>query len=208
MTAASPDEALARMLVESSYLQRRPEVDPPFRLASGRTSHFYFECQLTTMRADAMPLVGAAVLRRLGPAVRCVGGLTRGADPIAQAVAFRSAVEGHRRVDAFSVRKAAKEHGTGRWIEGVAPAGATVAVVDDVITSGMSAMAALDRCREEGLVVAQVIALVDRQEGGLEAIRRHAGPGVEVDAVFTKAQLDLAWQSLRADAAAGGPAGA
>jgi orotate phosphoribosyltransferase len=190
------DQALAELLVRHSYLHRQEGRDEPFRLASGRTSFFYFDCQLTTMRAEAIELIGHAFWRRLLPTVKSVGGLTRGADPIAHGIAGYSALRGKRCVDAFSVRKQQKTHGTGKWIEGVAAKGARVAVVDDVITSGKSVITAVDHCRDEGLEVLQVIVLVDREEGGLPAIQEHVGPSVSVERVFTKSGLDGIWRAL------------
>ena len=92
----------------------------------------------------------------------------------------------------FSIRKDRKEHGTERWIEGCGES--PVAVVDDVATSGGSIIKAIERCREEGHEIAYVGVLVDREEGGMEAIRK-AAPDVPVTAIFTKSQLD----ALRAE---------
>ena len=177
------DQALAKVLVERSF------VEGDFLLASGRRSRFYFDCKLTTCCAEAMPLIGAAFLRAFragGAPPRSVGGLTAGADPIAQAIAFQSLAEPPV-LDMFSVRKDRKTHGTEKWIEGCAVA--PVAIVDDVSTSGGSVIRAIERCREEGLEIAHVAVLVDREEGGLEAIR-NAVPGVPVSAIFRKAELD------------------
>src|SRR5207244_521547 len=114
---------------------------------------------------------------------------TMGADPIAQATAAYCTRLG-RALNAFSVRKEAKKHGLRKWIEGPAAPGATVAVVDDVVTTGGSTIEALQKCRQEGLAVAAVVVLVDRQEeSGLDNITRAAGPGVPVMAIFTLAEL-------------------
>lgn len=171
------------MLVQRSFIQG------DFVLASGRRSSFYFDCRLTTCFAEAMPLIGAAFVQefaRAGTNPRCVGGLTSGADPIAQAIAFHSLAEGPVR-DMFSVRKDRKQHGTGKWIEGCAES--PVAVVDDVATSGGSVIKAIERCREDGLQVVQAIVLVDREEGGMAAIQA-ALPDAPVTAIFTKSELD------------------
>lgn len=172
-----------------SYLVRRPP-EPPFLLASGATSWHYFDCERTTTYAPALPLLGEAFYRLLDRTVTAVGGLTRGADPIADAVAFYSVVRGERPVNAFSVRKEPKSHGTGRWLEGSVEPGETVAVVDDVVTSGGSVIRALERCREEGLRVAQVLVLVDREEqDGMARVRAAAGPDVPVLAIFRFSEL-------------------
>jgi orotate phosphoribosyltransferase len=183
------DQPLAKVLVERSF------VEGDFLLASGRRSRFYFDCKLTTCCAEAMPLIGAAFLRAFraaGTPPRSVGGLTAGADPIAQAVAFQSLADGPV-LDMFSVRKDRKTHGTEKWIEGCAVA--PVAVVDDVATSGGSVIRAIERCREEGFEIAHVAVLVDREEGGMDVIQR-AVPGVPVSAIFRKSELD----ALRGDA--------
>jgi orotate phosphoribosyltransferase len=156
-----------------------------FRLASGKQSCFYIDCKATTMRGDAADLVGPVVADRLPPEVSAVGGLTMGADPIALATAAYCTRNG-RPLSAFSVRKEAKKHGMRKWIEGCGEPGVKVAVLDDVITTGGSTIDAIRKCRQEGLEVVAVIALVDRQEdGGLEAVRREAGPGIPVTAIFT-----------------------
>jgi orotate phosphoribosyltransferase len=185
---------LAKILVHRSHLHRKPG-EPPFTLASGKTSDFYFDCQKTTRLAEAMPLIGRvflAELAREGVSVRSVGGLAQGADPIAQAIAHSSHDVTGSTIDAFSVRKQRKAHGTQQWIEGCAPSGTPVAVVDDVITTGGSVLTAIERCKEEGLSILQVIVLVDREDTearAMETIRR-AVPGVPVSAIFTKRELD------------------
>ena len=174
---------LAKLLVERSY------VEGDFVLTSGRRSNYIFDLKLTTCFAEAMPLIGAAFIdefARAGTNPRSVGGLTMGADSIAQAIAFRSLVQGPVR-DFFLVRKDRKEHGTRKWIEGC-PA-SPVAVVDDVVTSGGSVLRAIDACREEKLEIVHVAVLVDREEGGMDAIRACV-PGVPVAALFQRSQLD------------------
>ena len=156
---------LAKLLVARSY------VEGDFVLASGRRSTSYFDCKLTTCFAEAMPLLGAAFIdefARAGTNPRCVGGLTSGADPIAQAIAFHSLVARPVR-DFFIVRKDRKDHGTRKWIEGCVEN--PIAIVDDVVTSGGSVLKAIERCQEEGLAIVHVAVLVDREEGGMDAIR-------------------------------------
>ena len=167
----------------------RSYVRGDFVLASGRRSDYYFDCRLTTCFAEALPLIGRAFLdefQKAGTRPRSVGGLTSGSDPIAAAVALVSTAEA-RSIDLFSVRKEKKAHGTRKWIEGCAVSPA--AVVDDVATSGKSVIQAIERCVEEGLEVLQVVVLVDREEGGLAAIRA-AAPRIPVSAVFTKTELE------------------
>jgi orotate phosphoribosyltransferase len=174
---------LAKILVERSYIQG------DFVLASGRRSRFYFDCKLTTCFAQAMPLIGAAFIAefaRAGTQPRSVGGLTSGADPIAQAIAHHSLASGPVR-DFFIVRKDRKDHGTRKWIEGCPQD--PVAIVDDVVTSGGSVLRAIERCLEERLEIVHVAVLVDREEGGMVAIRE-ALPNVPVSAIFQRSQLD------------------
>ncbi len=145
-----------------------------FTLASGRQSTLYIDARLTTMSPEGLALIGPLGLRALREAdwsVDAIGGLTLGADPVSYAIAYASALAGTP-LRAFTVRKEAKVHGTGRLIEGPFREGDRVAVVEDVITTGGSALRAVDAIRAGGGVVAGVLALVDRQEGGREALER------------------------------------
>lgn len=160
-----------------------------FVLKSGRRSDWFIDAKQTTCRPEGMLLVADAALAVLPDDVTAIGGLTMGADPIAHATAGYATRHG-RPLNAFAVRKEAKKHGTRRWIEGAATPGAKVAVLDDVVTTGGSTIDAIEKCRQEGLEVAAVIVLVDRQEeNGLASIRRVAGAGVPVTAVFTIDEL-------------------
>lgn len=161
-------EELIALLCEKSF-QYSPQ--PKFKLVSGRVSRFYVNCKPTTLNPRGMYLVGHLVFEAIkNSAVRGVGGLTFGADPIAVATAFASELH-HQPIQAFSIRKTRKDHGIIRWLEGDVPPGAPVAVIDDVATTGGSTIKAIERAREEGLAVVKAVVLVDRQEGGLEAIR-------------------------------------
>src|SRR6185369_16069325 len=121
-----------------------------------------------------------------------------GADPIASAVAFYSASTS-RPISWFSVRKAAKGHGAGGWLEGSARRGDAVVVVEDVITSGGSLIDAVRKCEEEGLRVLRAVVLVDREEnGGRErVVRALAEVGADFEAVFTRAEIERAWRAAR-----------
>jgi orotate phosphoribosyltransferase len=143
-----------------------------FTLASGRQSTLYIDARLTTMSPDGLALIGPlgfGALRASGWLVDAVGGLTLGADPVSYAIAYASALAGTP-LRAFTVRKEAKAHGTGRLIEGPFREGDRVAVVEDVITTGGSALRAVEAVRVAGGMVAGVLALVDREEGGREAL--------------------------------------
>jgi orotate phosphoribosyltransferase len=162
-----------------ALLQDRSIRFGEFTLASGATSSYYIDCRLTTMSARGQVLIGPLgleAIRAAGWQPRSVGGLTMGADPVSYAIAAASAYD-EVPVDAFSVRKEAKGHGMGRVIEGNFDAGDAVVVVEDVITSGASALRAVDAVRAAGGTVLGVLAVVDREAGGREKIEA-AGVGV------------------------------
>ena len=159
-----------------------------FVLSSGRRSTYYIDCRRTTMHAEGFTLIGALgleAIRKLGWIPDAVGGLTLGADPVAYAIAAASFASPPP-IHAFTVRKAAKTHGTGRRIEGCFEPGSRVVVVEDAITSGGSARDAIAAARAEGGQVLGVLAVVDRGEGGREAI---AEDGVPVHALVQVADL-------------------
>jgi len=161
-----------------------------FVLASGRHSSFYIDARLTTMSVDGLAVIGGLGLDRLaarGWAPRAVGGLTLGADPIAYALALTARRRGQL-LDAFTVRKQPKDHGTGKRIEGCFVAGSAVVVVEDVLTTGSSAREAITTVEREGGHVLGVLAVVDRQEGGREAIER---AGYLVEVFLTASDLGL-----------------
>ena len=143
-----------------------------FTLTSGRSSSLYIDARLTTMSPEGLTIIGALGLQALQQArwnVQSVGGLTLGADPIAYAIAYASA-ESPVPIRAFTVRKETKGHGTGRLIEGPFQAGDRVAVIEDVITTGGSALKAAKAITDAGGTIAGILALVDREEGGREAL--------------------------------------
>jgi orotate phosphoribosyltransferase len=156
-----------------SLLAKRSARRGEFTLASGRTSSLYIDARLTTMSPEGLALIGPLglrVLREESWDVDAVGGLTLGADPIAYAISYASVLEGRSLVRAFTVRKEAKAHGTGQLIEGPFRARDRVVVVEDVITTGSSALRAVDVVRAAGGQVVGVLALVDREEGGRDAL--------------------------------------
>ena len=143
-----------------------------FTLSSGKQSNLYIDARLTSMSPEGLVLIGRLGLDALTASrwnVKAVGGLTLGADPIAYAISYASA-ETQEPLRAFTVRKAAKEHGTQQLIEGPFQSGDVVAIVEDVITTGDSALRAIQSVRAAGGVVAGVLALVDREEGGRQKI--------------------------------------
>lgn len=172
---------LLSLLVEKSYARRKVV------LSSGRESDFYVDCKKTVLTAEGHWLVGRLLLAQIvkeAPEARGVGGLTMGADPLASAVSLVSHLA-QRPLPAFLVRKEPKGHGTGQWIEGLSAlsAGAPVAIVEDVITTGASTIKAIERARAEGLSPVAAFTVVDRQEGGREAI---AATGVKVCSLYTR----------------------
>ena len=167
-----------------------------FTLASGQKSDYYIDCRITTLDAEGGRLCGlviAAAIRRIAPDAIAVGGLTMGADPLVSNIASASAwwrlVHPEAAViDGFLVRKAVKEHGTGRQIEGFLKPGAKVVVVDDVCTTGGSTITAIDAVRAAGMEVLAVLCLVDREQGGREKIQSALGE-VPFEAMFTATEV-------------------
>lgn len=159
-----------------------------FTLASGRHSSLYVDARLTTMSPDGLAAIGplgCSALRAAGWDADSVGGLTLGADPVAYAIAYASALAGSP-IRAFTVRKEAKTHGTGKLIEGPFRPGDRVVVVEDVITSGASALRACDAIRAAGGQILGVFAIVDREEGGREALN---ASGVSVIALARTSEI-------------------
>lgn len=176
-------QRLADIIIEKSFKYRD---DPPFTLASGRTSNYYFNCKPTTLDPEGMNLIGEIVFTMLaGADVTAAGGLTLGADPIANALAVISYQKG-KPIKSFIVRKDVKAHGTRSALEGNVHPGERVVIIDDVITTGGSTITAIERAREAGLAIDRVIALIDREEGGRENILAHAD---RVDAVLTRTEI-------------------
>lgn len=179
---AAPDPLLA-LLAARAY--RRGT----FTLASGRTSPHYVNCKPVSLSGVGLALLGERLLAEVAPETAAVAGLTLGADPLVSAVALRAALDG-RSLDALIVRKEAKGHGTGAWLEGPLPApGALITVLEDVVTSGGSALKAVRQLREAGYVVRRVVAIVDRQEGGAAALEAE---GLELRSLFLLEEVSTA----------------
>jgi len=171
-----------------ALLRARSVRQGEFVLSSGRRSSYYIDCRRTTMHAEGLTLIGSlglSAIRELAWRCDSVGGLTLGADPVAYAIAAASAAKPPL-LHAFTVRKAAKAHGTGRRIEGCFDPGMTVVVVEDVITTGSSALQAIAALQAEGARVSGVLAVVDREEGGRDAIERS---GIAVHPLVTVSSL-------------------
>lgn len=167
-------------LLRSRAFQEREVV-----LSSGRTSNFYLDCKQVSLDAEGATLIGElfhAAIEDVAPQALAVGGLTMGADPLATATSVVSFLAGRPRA-AFLVRKEPKGHGTNQWLESTRlPAGAEVVVVEDVITTGAATLKAVERARLAGLRVVHALGLVDRLEGGREAVTRE----VPLTTLFTR----------------------
>jgi orotate phosphoribosyltransferase len=158
-------------------LRTRAFQEREVTLSSGLKSNFYIDCKQVSLDAEGATLVGElfhALVDELAPAAVAVGGLTLGADPLATATSVASFHAGRPRA-AFIVRKEPKGHGTGQWIESAGlAAGAKVVILEDVVTTGASTLRAIERARAAGLDVLCAIGMVDRLEGGREAVEAEA----------------------------------
>ena len=173
---------LARLLVEKSYREG------DFVLASGRRSDYYFDCRVTALHAEGSWLIGTLFNHMLSEMdIKGVGGMTMGADPLVAATTVISHEQG-RPLHGLLVRKEAKGHGTGQFVEGLGnfDTGDRVAMLEDVVTTGGSLLKACDRIRDAGLSIVAVCAILDREEGGREKLRE---AGYDLLALFTRAEL-------------------
>ena len=151
-----------------------------YTLSSGKTSEHYVNCKPVTLTGRGLTLTSLLMLKEVNTSV--VAGLTLGADPLVSGVSLVSALDG-RLVNALIVRKEAKGHGTQAWIEGPElPKGTKVTVLEDVVTTGGSAVKAAEKLRDAGYIVETVVAIVDRQEGGVEAMEK---AGLKLRSLFT-----------------------
>ncbi|QTA78187.1 Orotate phosphoribosyltransferase [Desulfonema limicola] len=170
-------QELIKLLCEKSF---KYSEEPIFKLVSGRMSQFYVNCKPTTLDSRGMFLAGHLVFEAVKDAgIHGIGGLTFGADPIAVAASFASGLKDVP-IKAFSIRKTQKDHGIVKWIEGDLMPGQKVAIIDDVATTGGSTIMAVERARSEGLEVVKAVILVDRQEGGLENIKKYVPDTVSI----------------------------
>ena len=173
---------LIRLLSERSLRRGK------FTLASGRESAYYVDARLTSMSPEGLATIGPLALsaiRDRGWRVDAVGGLTLGADPVSYAIAVAS-VASPPLVRAFTVRKEAKQHGTGRLIEGPMNEGDHVVVIEDVITTGGAALRAVEAIQRAGASISGIVAVVDREEGGRSVLEQQ---GFEVVCLATVSEL-------------------
>ncbi len=152
-----------------------------FTLSSGKKSNFYVDCRKVTLHPAGAKLIAGIVLEKIkGLKVDAIGGLTLGADPIASSVVALSDIPG------FIVRKKAKEHGTQQKIEGIIEKGFNVVIVEDVATTGASALQAIEAVENFGCKVVKVISVVDREEGASETLKNY-----DFDPIFKKSDLTM-----------------
>ena len=162
----------ARLL---ELLRTRSFQEREVTLSSGLKSNFYIDTKKVSLDAEGALLIGELfhmLVDEVAPAAVAVGGLTLGADPLATATSIASFQAGRPRA-AFIVRKEPKGHGTGEWIESTGlPAGAPVVILEDVVTTGASTLRAIERAKAAGFRILHAIGLVDREEGGREAVTK------------------------------------
>lgn len=164
-----------------------------FILSSGQASSYYINGKQVTLHPQGALAIGRVLLSRLSEDTQAVAGLTLGADPIVTAVSVVSAYE-NRPIPALIIRKEAKGHGTKAYIEGLTlPENAKVVVLEDVVTTGRSAMKAVERLRDAGYTVNEVISLIDRLQGGAEF---YQSVGLKFQAVFTIEDIQQRYHQL------------
>ncbi|MCI5147946.1 MAG: orotate phosphoribosyltransferase [Candidatus Electrothrix sp. MAN1_4] len=184
MNTADERKRLKELLLEKSYREGT------FTLTSGKTSDFYIDGKQTTLDAEGGYLCGRQlfeVIKNAPEQISSVGGMTLGADPLVTAVSIVSHLEGSP-IPAFIVRKEAKGHGTGNYIEGKSnlKPGGYVALVEDVVTTGGTLIKVIERVENEGFKVGLVVTVVDREEGGAEVL---AQAGYPLQSIFTRTEL-------------------
>ncbi len=180
LTPEEQRQTLLRHLARAAY--RRGQ----FTLASGRQSEHYVNCKPVSLSGSGLALVSSAMLPLVEPESVAVAGLTLGADPLVSGVAITAAAAG-RSLDALIVRKQAKGHGTGAWLEGPLPeSGALVTVLEDVVTTGGSSLKAVNQLREAGYRVQRVVTIVNREEGGAAAMQ---AAGLDLVSLFLLSEV-------------------
>lgn len=164
-----------------------------FTLSSGQSSSYYINGKLVTLHPQGAVAVGRLLLPQIRETAIAVSGLTLGADPMVSATSVVAAYEG-RDLTGILIRKEAKGHGTQAYLEGpTLPAGSEVAVLEDVVTTGQSALKAVQRLQDAGYRVTQILALVDRNQGGAELYQAH---GLEFWSLFALAEVQSHWKTL------------
>lgn len=164
-----------------------------FTLSSGRKSEHYVNCKPVSLSGSGLALLSAAMLPHVEATAAAVAGLTLGADPLVSGVAMAAAMA-DRPLDALIVRKEAKGHGTGAWLEGPLPeTGSLITVLEDVVTTGGSSLKAVHQLQQAGYRVKRVVTIVDREEGGSEAMQAE---GLELISLVRLSQIAACADSL------------
>jgi orotate phosphoribosyltransferase len=185
-------EELRQILLDLLCTKAYKEGD--FTLSSGQKSSYYINGKLVTLDPVGAIALGRLLLQDLAPQTSAVAGLTLGADPMVSAISMMSAFEGIP-IPGLIIRKEAKGHGTQAYIEGPLPTvGSTIAVIEDVVTTGQSALKAVNRLQDAGYQVSQVLALVDREQGGAAL---YQAAGLDFKALFAIPDLQQRWQTLQ-----------
>ena len=158
-------DKLLTILAKQSYKEGK------FILVSGKESDFYLDGKMTSLHAEGGTIISLLFLRMLKNDVTAIGGISVGADPLSSGVSQIGFLFG-KNLNAFYVRKEPKKHGTSKWVEGPLKAGETTAILEDVVTTGGSSQKAIEKVIEFGSKVSQVLAVVDRNEGGRETFKK------------------------------------
>ena len=179
-------QCLLDLIVKYAY------VEGDFTLSSGAKSSYYINCKQVTLRAEGGLALGRLLLQLLPEDTSAVAGLTLGADPMVSAVSVVSAYE-NRPIPALIIRKKPKGHGTQAYIEGPSLASAKVVVLEDVVTTGGSALTAVERLQDAGYEVSQILSLVDREQGGSEL---YQSKGIKFQALFSIREIQQQYSKL------------
>ncbi len=172
---------LARLLLEKSY------IEGEVILTSGKKSNYYFDCKPTALHPEGSYLIGKLFFSMLSPKIAGVAGMTLGGDPLVCAVTLISYIQ-NRPIPALIVRKKSKGHGTNNFVEGLGNfrGGEKIAILEDVITTGGSVLTACERIQRAGLMVEEILCVLDREEGGRENIEAQ---GFRLKSIFTRKEL-------------------
>jgi orotate phosphoribosyltransferase len=188
--ANASTETLRQVLLD--LILQYAYVEGDFVLTSGAKSSYYINCKQVTLRAEGALALGRLLFQLLPQDTIAIAGLTLGADPMVSAVSVVSAYEG-KPIPALIIRKTPKGHGTKAYIEGPTLAsGAKVVVLEDVVTTGGSALTAVERLQDAGYEVLQIMSLVDREQGGSEL---YQSKGIEFKALFSIQEIQQSSKS-------------
>ena len=173
-------QVLLDLIVQYAY------IEGDFVLSSGAKSSYYINCKQVTLRAEGGLALGRLLFQLLPEDTAAVAGLTLGADPMVSAVSVVSAYE-NKPIPALIIRKEPKGHGTKAYIEGPSlPPGAKIVVLEDVVTTGGSALTAVERLQDVGYEVMQILSLIDREQGGKEL---YQSKGIKFKALFSITEI-------------------